>query len=176
MGARAPDVSTQGQQSWTQSPPHQGQTGCLQPPDLLQDPGFRLLPHPFLRSSCSPAEAPLFPHPFPAPPPGGEGLGSATGSPDQGPASTLTGLPQPSLPGGGAVQAEAPCGRAGRGCGSGPSSINPLGIWFLSTTPHHPGGPSASAHGHPDAELQRWTPLKEGVGWCHSDLSTPGRG
>ena len=63
---------------------------------------------------------------------------------------------------------------AGRGCGSGPSSINPLGIWFLSTTPHHPGGPSASAHGHPDTELQRWTPLKEGVGWCLSDLSTPG--
>lgn len=30
---------------------------------------------------------------------------------------------------------------AGKGCGSGPSSINPLGIWFLSTTPTTLGAP-----------------------------------
>lgn len=66
---------------------------------------------------------------------------------------------------------------AGRGCGSGPSSINPLGIWFLSTTPHHhPGGPSASAHGHPDTELPEMDAPEGRGGTCLSDLSTPGLG
>lgn len=64
---------------------------------------FRLF-FPHLRQHCKPAVDLVFLGPVPHPPlqyP--QRLGAATGIPFQGPTSTVTGLPPPNLPGGGAA-------------------------------------------------------------------------